>query len=119
MELRKSATSDPIAVSRARLLLAYLSGMSRRAQGSINPSGSLHSGRSLRFFLRRLAVANLCVCRTATRDCTASYYTPVALSLARDAHGYVATTRTQFAGFDMEIAASKWVSRRARVRDGL
>jgi hypothetical protein len=43
--LLKKLLRDPIAVSRARSLLAYLFDMSRRSL-----RGSLHSGRSLRFF---------------------------------------------------------------------
>ena len=43
--LLKKLLRDPIAAARARSLLAYLSDMSRRLL-----RGSLHSGRSLRFF---------------------------------------------------------------------
>ena len=45
----KKLLRSSIAASRARLLLAYLLDMSRRAHGSIKPGGSLHSSCSLRF----------------------------------------------------------------------
>ena len=62
--LLKKLLRDPIAVSRARSLLAYLFDMSRRSL-----CGSLHSGRSLRFFQQtvRSAVAAACFAMLMTQ----------------------------------------------------